>query len=128
MPIQTAEQLALAKKVRDHIAEHPEQHDQACWYRQNECGTVACIAGWTAVPDGAQPDLILDEEDLDEAASVRLPDGSRRQIAGYARKALGLTENEAYQLFHRTPNEAVAAQALDKLIADGEAAVSGATR
>lgn len=34
----------LAVKVIDQVTKHPETHLQSMWI--NDCGTVACIAGW----------------------------------------------------------------------------------
>ncbi len=44
--ISTEETRALATKIWDQIAEHPETHDQSSW--EDECGTTKCIAGWAA--------------------------------------------------------------------------------
>lgn len=39
----------LARRVLDHVRMNPEQHDQDHWGERNECGTSACIAGWTII-------------------------------------------------------------------------------
>lgn len=50
----------LAQAVLDHVTKHPERHYQATWARDreqifnsnpeyNECGTQACLAGWTVL-------------------------------------------------------------------------------
>jgi hypothetical protein len=50
----------LAEKVLDHVTKHPERHYQGTWARDrenifddnpayNECGTQACLAGWTVL-------------------------------------------------------------------------------
>ena len=52
----------LAEKVLEHITAHPDAHFQASWISRgsdepvdlNECGTVACLAGW-AVTLNANP-------------------------------------------------------------------------
>ena len=37
---------ALAEKILRQITEQPETHNQDIWATSNDCGTVACIAGW----------------------------------------------------------------------------------
>lgn len=50
----------LAQAVLDHVTKHPERHYQSNWVRDrvqifdsnpsyNECGTQACLAGWTVL-------------------------------------------------------------------------------
>lgn len=50
----------LAQAVLDHVTKHPERHYQGNWARDrveifssnpayNECGTQACLAGWTVL-------------------------------------------------------------------------------
>lgn len=50
----------LAQAVLDHVTKHPERHYQGSWARDrveiynsnptyNECGTQACLAGWTVL-------------------------------------------------------------------------------
>ncbi len=114
MPITTPEQLALARRVRDHLAAHPDEHNQGTWYcTVPECGTVACIAGWTAVFDGAEP--ILSGR---SASYVRTKTGITQYIADYARAALGLGESEANGIFNSDNEEAVGH--LEDLIANAE--------
>jgi hypothetical protein len=47
----------LAYRVLDYVTAHPEQHDQATWFRQTGCGTVACFAGWTVALAGHRIDV-----------------------------------------------------------------------
>lgn len=44
----------LAYAVLDHIDAHPDAWDQRHWLRSadNECGTVACFAGWACLLAG----------------------------------------------------------------------------
>lgn len=43
----------LAYLVLDHIDAHPEQWDQARWWRTSPtCGTAGCFAGWTVQLSG----------------------------------------------------------------------------
>lgn len=75
------------KILRDHLASLDEKHfDMGLWYHNDEddgCGTVACIAGWTDVIFWPQLLGIDRSENLEQRAQ----------------DALGLTEDEADQLF-----------------------------
>ena len=42
----------LAYKILDHIDAHPEQWNQTTWFRESECGTAGCFAGWAVVLTG----------------------------------------------------------------------------
>lgn len=121
MPITTLEQLALAKRVRNHIAAHPERHNQDFYFleageEENEldCGTQGCIAGWTAILSGARFARGLMVETLDGTV----------HIEGYSRSLLGIDEEEAEHLF--TPRydtrdaEARSRRYLEQLIVDAE--------
>lgn len=43
----------LAEAVLRHVLAHPEQHFQGTWtnrkYEPVDCGTTACLAGWTVI-------------------------------------------------------------------------------
>lgn len=39
----------LLKKVANHIKKHPEQLSMVDWVSDTDCGTTACIAGWTCL-------------------------------------------------------------------------------
>ncbi|WP_280371065.1 hypothetical protein [Nocardia wallacei] len=126
MPITTADQLALAKRVRDQIAAHPEQHDQTLYIKEGpDCGTVACIAGWTAHLHGAP--LLWHGQGVRSAGRVATGIDPV-SIDYYAAHLLGLDSHEALRLFNPDIGEAEARARLEELIADGEAAVSGASR
>jgi len=46
----------LLERVIEHIIDHPEEWNQEIWIRQTpECGTQACVAGWTALFAGYRP-------------------------------------------------------------------------
>ncbi|WP_148310936.1 hypothetical protein [Nocardia brasiliensis] len=117
MPITTPAQLDLARRVSEHVHAHPAQHDQTIFYRDDAGagGTAGCIAGWTAVLDGAQP--IFAELGSCLAFEVSTPGGDRL-IAEYARKALGLTADEARELFTPDQLDSSAREYLDELIED----------
>lgn len=104
----------LIQKVMEKIEEMPSVHDfyaahretgysgppvdvwnQGEWLtklfkvRGRTCGTAGCFAGWTAVLDGA-----VDDGD----GRVYLNDRVI-SVGNYARKALGLSDTQAYDLF-----------------------------
>lgn len=99
----------LMIQVREHIAAHPERHDQASWGRKSRCGTTHCIAGWAAALNGAKLEWTFA---LLRTADDQTPDD-------YAQKALGLTEDETSGLFY-TPHNATALDLLDRMIEAGK--------
>lgn len=114
MPITTPVQLALAKRVSAHLHAHPEQHDQYEYYTETECGTTACVAGWTAILDGADPI----RRSYDEY-------GRAFSISEYSQEALGLDDDEANALFHEIMDPVRARTYLEELIVAGERAEGG---
>lgn len=51
----------LAQKVLDHIEAHPERHDQHRWVdNPYDCGTSACLAGWTVLLNAQEGELPAD--------------------------------------------------------------------
>jgi len=126
--ITTPEQLALAKRVRTQLIEHPGQHDQATFYGENLCGTTACTAGWTAVLNGASPVIRGHPSAGLWATYVITPSGGRKRIWTYAQDALGLTDEEAADLFDADTSESTVVDHLGQLIGDAEASLSAATR
>ena len=74
-------------EVAEAIEKHPQRYDQRSCYGNNECGTTACIAGWT---------LALTEHQGDLTAADRAYDS---EIFSPAGDALGLSEYEAEHLF-----------------------------
>lgn len=119
MPITTPKQLELAKRVSAHIHAHPDQHRQGDWYQETDCGTAACIAGWTAVLDGAELAKNFYDDGFVEASAVEgVRTGGTTSIATYARVALGLTPDEAKELFFSRERRALSY--LDGLIAAAE--------
>lgn len=86
---------ARAYQVLDHILAHPEQHDQGIW--MNECGTVACLAGWTCLLAGDQP---VCRPLWTDYMAVRVGDTHRlRKIRGRAKELLGIDDLQADYLF-----------------------------
>ena len=50
----------LGRKVLDHVTQHREQFDMRDWGGKDECGTVACLAGWTLLLSGYTVDQFGD--------------------------------------------------------------------
>lgn len=78
--------IALLNRVMDYIEGHPERHNQLAWIGE-DCGTVACFAGWTVllhhgVTSYPQAQRYNDEHLPDEATLL-----------------LGLTEGQAAWMF-----------------------------
>jgi hypothetical protein len=78
----------LAYRVLDHIDANPEQWDQQVWIeRRDDCGTAACLAGWTVLLAGDKPDFVLEES---EACEVVIGDHDTMQIKERAAQLLGI--------------------------------------
>lgn len=94
-----AANVALANKVMEHIEANPEEHDPTRWAIRNSCGTACCFAGRTVVMTGWE--LIFGRhggsDDLTAAWCSR--DSEVRFINEVAAEELGLTEDEADELF-----------------------------
>jgi hypothetical protein len=99
-PIPNAE---LAWRVLDHIIANPDQYAPDVWiYRGDpECGTAACIAGWTCLLSGDEPVYVDRHEE--EANTVEYGDGSDR-VARRAAFLLGIEYDDedvyGHRLFH----------------------------
>lgn len=87
--------IELARQVRDYTREHPEQLEMGCmwWVTKADGSSVGCFATWTVK-------LATDHEVL-HGGAVR--DGYH--VSTIARELLGLTSDEAYDLFHNTSND-----------------------
>lgn len=80
----------LAWRVLDHIDVDPESWNQGTWYRQTDCGTSACFAGWAVALAGHRID-VDSEPDPDGAQYYAAIDGDRNiTICGAAMLDLGL--------------------------------------
>lgn len=85
--------MDLAYRTLDHIAEHPEEHNQSTW----RCGTTACYAGHAAILAGAQ---WCDPRDGYPISCVHTPDGVIEHVRFFAQQELQLTDGQADRLFH----------------------------
>lgn len=102
--------IGLMKRVLDQIETHPETHDQSRWV--NTCRTMACVAGWASILSGDE--IIPNYVDGDYRVWV---DRRFVEISDRARQLLGLSEDEATDLFFSSEEDAV--RLLKKWIADG---------
>lgn len=99
----TAPNAALAYRALDQIDARPELWDQGYWFTVTDCGTAGCIAGWACVLSGDKPSpwegLMEDLSIGDQVAHVDLPTGERVEARERARALLGITEEQAQDLF-----------------------------
>lgn len=113
--------VKLAKDVRELIRLYPERHDQHAWSTnsnsnpKDDCGTKACLAGWTAAACGYTVRQV-------EEGEAGIPGGYSEiyvAIDYWAREKLGLDEEQMYDLFYCYDKE-VALERFDELIAKAE--------
>jgi len=81
------------------------KHYQGDWVQVTECGTTACMAGWTTLLDGWVPELYRAGEHGDIGSGGWTADDctkgkEKRDIDMLARELLGLTGAEASRLFY----------------------------
>lgn len=115
----------LAKLILEQLEEKPHTHNQQYWFRKDrsgasvdtlmpgervECGTTLCVAGWAAYMNGYM--LTSYEKGITTAT---LPFGPQRQVPDVAQELLGISEMDAYILFHNTNNDE-AIMALEQLV------------
>lgn len=80
--------------IQDAIKAHPKHFDMRSWYRDTDCGTAACIAGW-AIQFGS----FFKDTDI-EHMQVKYEYPVDTSIETGARRMLGMTSNQAYRLFY----------------------------
>lgn len=73
-------------------------HYQGAFYEKDDCGTTACLAGWTGVLEGAVPLFINGVGGTTH--TVRTTDGREMDVEFYAAEVLGLTRDERRDLFY----------------------------
>ena len=78
--------------------------DQSCWIAEDpECGTTACLAGWTVQLAGRVPVYQLGVKGSNYASHCKDPaTGETELIISAARELLGLTGPETTELFMMT--------------------------
>lgn len=111
--------IALLRKVQKTITEEPLRLNMGTWARQDAeenivilgdeispqdisevevklpaCGTVGCIAGWTAIHGLKNlPTIIINGHKMVDVGEIENPHGQAKDL-------LGITEAQAYQLFY----------------------------
>lgn len=131
--------VQLLTQVRDLIKTEPEKLDMASWGLVKEieglehgdtvkvdCGTTACIAGWAVQLAGDK--FLVRGFNTSAGGGYFVSDSVAKNgrvcnIEDRAQKLLGLTEDEANELFINTPN-GDAVDVLDQLIAGEDIAFS----
>lgn len=109
----------LLRETMAQIEAHPELWNQSVFFRDTDCGTVGCFAGWAvklsgytttdslgytttdsarAVADGVAEMEVLKYEDDDE--ETFFPDTGR-----VAQMLLGLTNDQSHKIFYGYPEE-----------------------
>lgn len=106
--------VEMIRRVRDHIVDHPEQHDQRDY--KSKCGTTQCVAGWALTFSGYTTYHIRGWDDLSSFWSWSDPSGETALARPAAREVLGLDEFEANVLFLGADNQE-AVQILNNLLA-----------
>jgi hypothetical protein len=105
--------VELLEQVRDYIVKHPDEWKQSTWIEDRySCGTTRCIAGTAVFLKGYQ--LIWKYGSVE---NVVMDNGKVRHVAGAAEEALGLTYEQACDLFYSGPLEAM--EKIDGLIQQG---------
>lgn len=89
----------LFYKIADKIEAEPERYDQDTWGAQTACGTAHCVAGWAANLEGCRATGGLGAPSW---GLVIPPNGEIQSVRYFAMGALGLTEEEADNLFCAT--------------------------
>jgi hypothetical protein len=87
-------------RVLNRIADDPESFDMRHWYKQDTCGTHACLAGFTILEAGYTPWLITGIHYASSLGAEECSAGGKLMyIEDVARKCLGLTQEQAELLF-----------------------------
>lgn len=83
-----------------HAVENPERFDFGSWFARTNCGTTACLAGTVAWQDGWTPVFNRASADAPLALADDVEkDGEVRYTFDLARDLLGLTEEQAEDMF-----------------------------
>lgn len=88
----------LLRKTLEHITEHPDEWNQGFWAVNMPCGTQYCLAGHAVLLSGQDVDWDTTRDVRGHQMPERATNG--RSIQSAARVALGLSEAQAFMLFH----------------------------
>jgi len=94
----TGPNVALLRETMDAVLAHQDQWDQAYWIRETECGTSYCFAGWVAALDG-YTQTVRSSDLARRKALAGNASGETVVIRDHASERLGLTDEQAYDLF-----------------------------
>ncbi len=90
--------VEVLRKELEFITGNQEKWNQEIWAgATNECGTTACLAGWTVIHAGYEPDYFRYSEGLYNAETVNHCSIS---ISDAARKKLDISLVEGDSLFY----------------------------
>jgi hypothetical protein len=90
---------ALADQILAQVLMEPESHNQATWGEEAGCGTTHCIAGWAcALTPGVS--LVWEGGNVSSVWEA----GELKTVGETARRLLGLSPEQAHQLFFRSAN------------------------
>jgi hypothetical protein len=117
--------LELLDEVYDYIVSNPELWDQTCW--RSRCGTKFCFAGTVAQVVGARwADVNWRDEGPDAGyrngagyQDIRVDNGWMH-VEDFARQRLGITVDEALELFDGLNNLDMLRQAVELIHANAE--------
>lgn len=99
--------LARLEQVMRFLTAYPELHAQETWIRtRTSCGTVACLAGWTCLLNGYEPEMLsgdwVGEDGSLDTSRVRAPEDpvdASRDVVTTAVEILGIGDRDANALF-----------------------------
>lgn len=108
----------LIRKLREHIAAHPEEHDQAWWGIRTSCGTTLCAGGRTVELAGWRPLWIFFDGEYFFRRCSHPEAGEVLRVSDVAERELGLTAGEAAHLFFEVKDRAGVLAYLDQLLSE----------
>lgn len=106
----------LLRQTMNQIRAFPELHDQNVFFKDTDCGTAACFAGWVCILSGYQP--VIDGSNF--RCFVSLPEGHWVPAWETAQELLGLTDEQACVLFSPLLGPSDLEAVVADLIVDGE--------
>lgn len=115
--------IAKLDAVLDYIEKHPEEWYQGSWGHRTACGTAGCIAYHVGRHDGAE----IKWQDFSDALGPYFAIG---RIGGegastYAQRSLGLSDEQAEELFGGANTMQDLRDMRDALAADPDADLTG---
>ena len=110
----------LIKAILEIIKKNPQNHYQGNWGRKNECGTVACVAGWASILTDTADFHNLQLGGKSVPSLVIKPEyASTNTFVSLGRSLLEIEGVDAEELFYLL-NEEAAIYALEKYLETGK--------